>query len=118
MREPDAATDAATLVAAGLAARTTPLRQETFLHELLAHSAAGLSILEGDRQAAEALYRLADAVVARTNDRCGPAALPYDSGGVVANVGRGGRAHLMRRLLSAGLLHASNAARRLSVMVA
>ena len=33
--------------------------------ELLAHTAAGLVVIEGDRAAGEAVYRLADAVVAR-----------------------------------------------------
>ncbi len=36
-----------------------------FLRELLAHTAAGLVIVEGEREAGEAVYRFADAVVAR-----------------------------------------------------
>lgn len=37
-----------------------------FLRELLAHTAAGLVIIEGDKKAAEACYRLSDAVVSRS----------------------------------------------------
>jgi len=36
-----------------------------FLRELLAHTAAGLVVIEGEREAGEAVYRLADALVAR-----------------------------------------------------
>jgi hypothetical protein len=56
--------DAAALVAAALA-RHAPAERAKFLRELLAHTAAGLVVIEGDREAGEAVYRLADAVVAR-----------------------------------------------------
>jgi hypothetical protein len=56
--------DAAALVARALARRKACERPR-FLRELLAHTAAGLVVIEGDRAAGEAVYRLADAVVAR-----------------------------------------------------
>lgn len=59
--------DAATLVAGALSRRGAAERGR-FLRELLAHTAAGLVVIEGEAQASEAVYRLADAVVAR---RCG-----------------------------------------------
>jgi hypothetical protein len=58
------AEDAAAVVARALAIRA-PADRPTFLRELLAHTAAGLVVIEGDREAGEAVYRLADAVVAR-----------------------------------------------------
>ena len=58
------AADAAALVARALA-RRAPGDRAQFLKELLAHTAAGLVVIEGDRAAGEAVYRLADAVVAR-----------------------------------------------------
>ena len=58
------AADAAALVARALA-RRAPGDRAHFLKELLAHTAAGLVVIEGDRAAGEAVYRLADAVVAR-----------------------------------------------------
>lgn len=58
------AEDAAAVVARALA-RRKPADRATFLRELLAHTAAGLVVIEGDREAGEAVYRLADAVVAR-----------------------------------------------------
>lgn len=36
-----------------------------FLRDLLAHAAAGLTLIEGERAAAEAVYRIADALVDR-----------------------------------------------------
>ena len=45
--------------------RRPPKDRAAFLRELLAHTAAGLVVIEGDRAAGEAVYRLADAVVAR-----------------------------------------------------
>lgn len=45
--------------------RRAPKERPGFLRELLAHTAAGLVVIEGDRAAGEAVYRLADAVVAR-----------------------------------------------------
>jgi hypothetical protein len=45
--------------------RRAPKDRPGFLRELLAHTAAGLVVIEGDRAAGEAVYRLADAVVAR-----------------------------------------------------
>lgn len=56
--------DAAALVAGALT-RRTPAERGRFLRELLAHTAAGLVVIEGDAEASEAVYRLADAVVAR-----------------------------------------------------
>jgi 16S rRNA G527 N7-methylase RsmG len=58
------AVDAATLVAAAIS-RRTPDQRGRFLRELLAHTAAGLVVVEGEAEACEAVYRLADAVVAR-----------------------------------------------------
>jgi hypothetical protein len=59
-----AAEDAAAMVARALSGRP-PKERPRFLRELLAHTAAGLVVIEGDRAAGEAVYRLADAVVAR-----------------------------------------------------
>jgi len=56
--------DAAAMVARALS-RRPPAERPGFLRELLAHTAAGLVVIEGDRAAGEAVYRLADAVVAR-----------------------------------------------------
>jgi len=56
--------DAAALVAGALS-RRGPGERGRFLRELLAHTAAGLVVIEGEAQASEAVYRLADAVVAR-----------------------------------------------------
>lgn len=56
--------DAATVVAAELS-RRAPKERGRFLRELLAHTAAGLVVIEGEAEASEAVYRLADAVVAR-----------------------------------------------------
>ena len=56
--------DAAALVAGALA-RRQPDARGRFLRELLAHTAAGLVVIEGEAEASEAVYRLADAVVAR-----------------------------------------------------
>ena len=56
--------EAAALVARALTTRA-PGERGRFLRELLAHSAAGLVVIEGEREAGEAVYRLADAVVAR-----------------------------------------------------
>lgn len=56
--------DAAAVVARALS-RRAPGERPGFLRELLAHTAAGLVVIEGDRAAGEAVYRLADAVVAR-----------------------------------------------------
>ena len=58
------AEDAAVLVSQALS-RRPPRERAGFLRELLAHTAAGLVVIEGDRAAGEAVYRLADAVVAR-----------------------------------------------------
>jgi hypothetical protein len=55
---------AAKLVAQALSERA-PQERPKFLRELLAHTAAGLVVIEGEREAGEAVYRLADAVVAR-----------------------------------------------------
>ena len=58
------AEDAAAIVARALS-RRAPKARPRFLRELLAHTAAGLVVIEGDRAAGEAVYRLADAVVSR-----------------------------------------------------
>jgi hypothetical protein len=60
----EAVEDAAAVVARALS-RRRPKDRADFLRELLAHTAAGLVVIEGDRAAGEAVYRLADAVVAR-----------------------------------------------------
>lgn len=57
--------DAAAMVARALSQRPAKARPR-FLRELLAHTAAGLVVIEGERAAGEAVYRLADAVVARS----------------------------------------------------
>ena len=59
-----ASEDAAAMVARALA-RRRPTDRPKFLRELLAHTAAGLVVIEGERAAGEAVYRLADAVVTR-----------------------------------------------------
>jgi hypothetical protein len=56
--------DAAGIVARALS-RRRPAARPQFLRELLAHAAAGLVVIEGDRAACEAVYRLADAVAIR-----------------------------------------------------
>ena len=56
--------DAAQVVARALS-RRRPAERPGFLRELLAHTAAGLVVIEGEREAGETVYRLADAVVAR-----------------------------------------------------
>jgi hypothetical protein len=56
--------DAAAVVAGALSRRRPKMRAQ-FLRELLAHAAAGLVVIEGDRAAAESVYRLADAVAVR-----------------------------------------------------
>lgn len=58
------APNAAACVAEALRLRPADERPK-FLRELLAHAAAGLVIVEGGRETAEAVYRLADAVVTR-----------------------------------------------------
>ena len=60
--------EAAKLVAGALSLRA-PKERARFLRELLAHTAAGLVVIEGEREAGEAVYRLADAVVARGGRR-------------------------------------------------
>ena len=55
---------AARLVAQALGVRA-PAERGLFLRDLLAHATAGLVILEGEGEASESVYRLADAVVAR-----------------------------------------------------
>lgn len=57
--------EAASLVAGALT-RRAPGERGRFLRELLAHTAAGLVVIEGEAEASEAVYRLADAVVARS----------------------------------------------------
>lgn len=61
----EAADDPAALVAGALS-RRAPGERGRFLRELLAHTAAGLVVIEGETEASEAVYRLADAVVARS----------------------------------------------------
>lgn len=60
--------DAAALVASALSRRAVADRSR-FLRELLAHTAAGLVVIDGEAHASEAVYRLADAVVARRCSR-------------------------------------------------
>lgn len=60
--------EAAALVAGALG-RHPPQERGRFLRELLAHTAAGLVVIEGEAEASEAVYRLADAVVARRAPR-------------------------------------------------
>lgn len=55
----------AAAVVAGALSRRKPGERGRFLRELLAHTAAGLVVIEGEAEASEAVYRLADAVVAR-----------------------------------------------------
>jgi hypothetical protein len=63
--------DAAAIVARALSRRPAKARPR-FLRELLAQTAAGRVVIEGERAAGEAVYRLADAVVARGGRRpCG-----------------------------------------------
>lgn len=57
--------DGPAYIAACLADRD-PADRARFLQGLLAHATAGLVVTEGEREAAEAVYRLADAVVARS----------------------------------------------------
>ena len=57
--------DEAAALVAGALARREPDTRGRFLRELLAHTAAGLVVIEGEAEASEAVYRLADAVVAR-----------------------------------------------------
>lgn len=57
-------TDAAQVVANQLA-RHKPGQRALFLRELMGHAAAQLTVIEGEEEAAESCYRLADAVVAR-----------------------------------------------------
>jgi hypothetical protein len=57
--------DDAAAVVAGALSRRRPRERPAFLRELLAHAAAGLVVIEGDREAAESVYRLADAVAVR-----------------------------------------------------
>jgi hypothetical protein len=59
------ATENAAAVVAGALSRRRPRERSQFLRELLAHAAAGLVVIEGDREAAESVYRLADAVAVR-----------------------------------------------------
>ena len=57
--------DAAAAMVAGALSRCKPGERGRFLRELLAHTAAGLVVIEGEAAASEAVYRLADAVVGR-----------------------------------------------------
>jgi hypothetical protein len=59
-----AKSDPAEIIALQLSLRAFDDRGR-FLRELLAHTAAGLVVTEGEAEASEAVYRLADAVVAR-----------------------------------------------------
>ena len=60
----DESDGAARLVAQALGVRP-PAERGRFLREQMAHATAGLVILEGEGEASESVYRLADAVVAR-----------------------------------------------------
>jgi hypothetical protein len=57
--------NAANIVATALSHIESRTERALFLRQLLAHTAAGLVVLEGDKAAAEACYRLSDAVVTR-----------------------------------------------------
>ena len=57
--------DGAAALVAGALSRRKPGERARFLRELLAHAAAGIVVIEGEAEASEAVYRLADAVVAR-----------------------------------------------------
>lgn len=57
-------TDPASIVSHELLARP-PHERVRFLRELLAHTAAGIIVLDSTKAAAEAAYRLADAIVSR-----------------------------------------------------
>ena len=57
--------DAAAAMVAGALSRHKPGERGRFLRELMAHTAAGLVVIEGEAAASEAVYRLADAVVGR-----------------------------------------------------
>lgn len=57
--------DPAKIVAEALAV-AAPDRREAILCALLAHAAAGLTVVVGAEKAAEQVYRLADAVVTRS----------------------------------------------------
>ena len=50
---------------AGALSRRRPAERSRFLRQLMAHTAAGLVVIEGEAAASEAVYRLADAVVGR-----------------------------------------------------
>lgn len=54
----------AEIVASALAARA-PAERSRFLRELLAFAAAGLVVGDGEAEASEAVYRLADAIATR-----------------------------------------------------
>lgn len=60
--------DAAQVVAGALS-RRRPDERSRFLRELMAHTAAGLVVIEGEARASESVYRLADAVAARGGGR-------------------------------------------------
>lgn len=45
--------------------RVPPSERPDLARKIAAHAAAGLAIYEGSESAAEALYRLADAIIAR-----------------------------------------------------
>ena len=57
--------EGAAALVAGALSRRKPGERARFLRELLAHTAAGIVVIEGEAEASEAVYRLADAVVAR-----------------------------------------------------
>ena len=62
-RDPRGFTDeadlAAALIASALGHRAVGVKAR-FLREVIRHAAAGLALLEGDRAASEACYRIAD----------------------------------------------------------
>jgi hypothetical protein len=65
-RRGDIGPDGAAALVAGALSRRKPGERARFLRELLAHTAAGIVVIEGEAEASEAVYRLADAVVARS----------------------------------------------------
>ena len=61
--------DLAAALIAAVMRRIAPRRHARLLRELIRHGAAGLALLEGDRAASEACYRIADVAAARGESR-------------------------------------------------
>lgn len=56
-------------VVAQLLCRRRPKERSGFLRDLLYHGAAALAVIDGDRPAAEHVYRLADNIVDTAKDK-------------------------------------------------